>query len=352
MTTTRRLEIRRVYSASPTRAVAISAGRAAPLQFSILGIMSLAVAAAWTYAVWWPGDRFATRNLMLTALAVPVGGAQLGIDTLLGNVPEDLADPAPPEGTQAEFPAADAEVLVGPVGPEPEAIEAGQRTMREVYIDIWVWLVVMAVAGSWLALSGGAAAAGYPVTDAAKRRPMMLAAVIAALVAAVLARQLWNGRGTLGLGESVSEIAFVALALVVTYLLAVSLTARTAGRLALLLALLLIIVGGLAWRDWYTESYAICDSYPAAAPRIAAVAVMVVAGLAGAAMSRRSVGLHRIGVVLVLAAAITTVAALKYAESAGGIHTHTLSASTYAVALLVPGCYAVVLVGALALRLR
>ena len=79
---------------------------------------------------------------------------------------------------------------------------------------------------------------------------------------------------------------------------------------------------------------------------------MAIAALAGAAMSHRSISLHRIAIGLILAAAITTLATLKYAESIGGIHSHTLSATTYAVVVIAQVSYGLVLVGALVLRLR
>ncbi len=352
MTATRRLEIRRIYSVTPAKAAVVSAGRAAPLQVSVLGILSLAVAASWIYAAWWPGDRFATRNLMMTGLAVPMAGGGLGLDGLLGLVPEDLADPAPPEGTEAADFGDAAEFGPAMTTAGPEEIEAGQATMRSLYIDMWVWLVVTSVAGAWLAMAGGAAVAGFPVTDQAKRRAMFLAAAIAAVLASVVARQLWHGRSVLGLTGVVPELALVGLAVLVAYVLAVCLSTRTAGLAAGALGLGLVVVGGLAWRDWYTGTQAICESYPASAPRIAAVAALVVAGLAGAAMFRRSNTLQRGAVVLMLAAAITTVAALKYAESAGGLHSDGLTGSAYALVVLAQLSYAAVLVGAQVLRTR
>ena len=132
----------------------------------------------------------------------------------------------------------------------------------------------------------------------------------------------------------------------------VTLSTRAVGVVAGLLAVVLGGIGGLAWRDWYRETYAVFASYPAAALRITAVCLMVVAILAGAFMSRRSVGLHRIGIILIVIAAVTTLAALKYAESAGGIHTHVLSGTTYVVIGAAQLACAGVLAGALALRLR
>jgi hypothetical protein len=212
--------------------------------------------------------------------------------------------------------------------------------------------VITTVAAAWLALAGGSAAAGFPMTDPAKQRQAVLVAVIAALVAFGVARQLWRGQAVLGLPDWMTETAFVGLGLVAAYLLAVALPTRAAGTLAALLAVALVVIGGLAWRDWYTGTYALCDSYPAAAPRVTAVALMAIAALAGAAMSHRSISLHRIATVLILAAAITTLATLKYAESTGGMHSHTISAMTYAVIVAAQVSYALVLVGALLLRLR
>jgi hypothetical protein len=317
-----------------------------------LGITSLAVAGVWIYLVWWPGDRFATHNLMLTGLTMPVTGGALGLDNLLGTVPKELADPAPPEGTEAMVQPGEEGPLPEQVGPEPDEIEAGQQILRRLYIDMWVWLAISTVAVAWLALAGGSAAAGFPVADPAKRRQAVLAAGIAVVVALGVARQLWRGQAVMGLPDWMTEVVFVGLGLVAAYLLAVTLPTRAAGMLAASMALALVVIGGLAWRDWYTETYALCNSYPAAAPRIAAVVLTATAALAGAAMARHSIGLHRIATVAIIAAAITTLATLKYAESTGGIHSCTLGATTYAGIMLAQVSYGLVLIGALALRLR
>jgi hypothetical protein len=79
---------------------------------------------------------------------------------------------------------------------------------------------------------------------------------------------------------------------------------------------------------------------------------MAIAALAGAAMSRRSIGLHRIATVLIIAAAITTLATFRCVESTSGIHSDTLGGTTYAVVVVAQLSYGLVLVGTLALRLR
>lgn len=354
--TTRQLEIHRIYSAGPARAAAIPAQKTSAVRrVSVVGAMSLAVAAAWVYVAWWPADRLISRNLMLAGLAnMPLRGDALGFGQVFGEAPEDLADPAPPEGTDAVVPAGEeGGAFGGPADDDFEALGAsGQRVMERLYADMWAWLIVTTLAALCLALSGGSAAAGLRVTDPTKRRRRILGATLVALIAAWIASRLWQGRGALMLPETVLEAAFVACGLGAAYLLVTALRARAAGLLAILLAAGLAVVTGWAWRDWYTESFELFESYPAAAPRIVAVVLMVVAALAGAAMFRRSVGLHRITVVLIAVAAVTTAAALKYAASSGGVHTHTLSGATYVFLVAAQASYAVVLVGALGLRAR
>jgi hypothetical protein len=317
--------------------------------------MSLTVAAAWVYTTWWPADRLIMRNLMLAGMtSVPVHGGTAGLDQLFGEVPEDLADPAPPEGTEAVAAPREEEAdFAAPPNPDFEELAIqGQQVMTRLYVDMWVWLGVTTLAAAWLALSGGSAAAGLAVIDPAKRRLGVVVAVIAAVLAAWLARRLWQGQSIPVLPHSVAEVAFVACGLAVAYLLATSLSSRGAGLLAIVLALGLVGIGGWAWRDWYTQSFELFESYPLAAPRIVAVVLMVVAALAGAGMFRRSVGLHRIAVVLILVAAITTAAALKYAAANGGVHTQTLSGTTYVGLAAAQVSYAAVLIGVLAVRLR
>ncbi len=343
------LEIRRIYSASPARAAA-SAARGAEPRFSLLGVFSLLVAGAWVYLAWWPVDRLVSRNLLLTVMQAPGAGTTWDLDHLLGRAPDDLAHPAPPEGTEAVAPL---EESTGLVGPDPEHADGQlQATMRSLYTTMWVWFVVTTAAAFWLAMCGGAATAALPTTDPAKRRPLLLTTVILALVAAGLAKALWLGAPVLGLHSPYPEIAFVVCLLVAVYILGVTLSPRAASWTAGVSGLALVGLGGMLARDWYTGSYAIFNSYPPAAPRIAATLLMVVAVLAGAATFRRLIGLHRVAVALIVGAAVTTVVALGYADHLGGIHTHTLSTATYASITAAQVAGAVLLVGAVRLRVR
>ncbi len=217
--------------------------------------------------------------------------------------------------------------------------------MRWLGGTMWTWLAISTVVGGWLGLCGGAAAAGVPVADGARRRRMVLGAIVLALVACGISIRLWKGQGALGLSRTTTEIAFVAMVFSVAWLLAVTLPGRSAGRVAGVLTLLLI--GAIALTGVKLQT-----GYPSGAPRIAVVVGMVIAILIGATVVNRSAGLHRVAVGLVLFAAVATVIALKVASSMGGVHTHDLTFTTYVAVGAVQASYAVVLCGAVALRLR
>ena len=353
-TMAQQLEIRRIYSSSPTRAAATirTKGRERT-RTSVLGPLSLIVAAAWIYVAWWPADRLIGANLMGTGLGymAALSGGELTLADLFGAPPEDRANPAPPEGTEAVLLVED-EPVVGPPEPTPEEIQEraaeSELLMGKLYADMWVWLAVTTLGGVCLALAGGAAAANAPVADAAKRRQLGLAGAFAAMLSVVIGAWLWKQHGGHDLHQTLGEVGFVAAALVASYLFALALTPRVAGRLAVVLTLLLVGIGGFAWHDWAQEEF----KYPAFAVRIVPVVLMVIAAVAGAAMFRRVARLHRVSVAAVLAATAVTVIALKVAESLGGVHTHQPDTGTYAMLVVAQSSYAWVLLAALALRLR
>ncbi len=365
MTTTgRQLEIRRIYSASPTRAAATirTQARAGPrLRFSALGPLSLLVAAAWTFVVWFPADRLILTNVMRTGLAhlSDLSGGEVSFADFLGTAPDDLADPTPPADSEETVPPAAAHdsgaapEAAGPTDEERAEREAqSTRLLVRLNIDKWVWLIVTTFTACWLAMSGAASVAGAQVTDPARRRQLLMGASILMLLAAVVGVRLWHGKPLPGLPKPAGEITFVAFAALAVYALALALRPWLAGVAAVLLGLVAVCVGGAAFYDWWSGSLGLVEVYPLFAARMAPVVLLVVAGLAGAAMARRAVGLHRAGVVLILVATVVTLGGLKYAESIGGVHTHVLTAGDYGKLAIAQSAYAWVLIGALALRLR
>jgi len=361
-TSTQQLDIRRIYSSSPARAATTVRTKATTrrrTRFSVLGPLSLLIAGAWVFVAWWPAFRVIGANLTLTALNhySAISGEEVTLADLFGTAPDERANPAPPEGTEAYVgPVEQTPGPPAPVGPSPEEAEAiqaeSERIMRSLYIDIGVWWAVTTLVAGWLAMGGGAAVAGNPVTDPSKRSPMVLVAIIAVLAAALIGSRLWSGLSVFGLPKLVGEAAFVLAVLVAAYLLAKCLSPRFAGTLAAILGIALAGVTAVACYDWYSDALGLVEVYPAFAPRIVPVALVFVAVLAGAALHRRAVGLHRSAVFAVLLAAVVTVAALKIASQLGGVHTHTLSLNTYAAVACLQAAYAPLLAILLALRLR
>ena len=351
--TTQQLEVRRIYTVRSGRAAPVAVEIRARAPFSVLGAMSLIVAATWFYLTWWPADRLITTNVTTATLVrLSAVGDPLGFDRLFGRAPPELANPAPPEDTEPM-------VLPEEEGPPAEKdanleqLQAeASRALAWLAGDMWAWLAITTIVGAWLALCGGSAVAGSPITDSARRRPAILLAIVLALVAVWIGTKLWRNAPLFAAGGSRAatagpgaEIAFVALALLVGWLLAAALPTRRAGVAAVVLALAL--VGGGVLTQVKLET-----GYPAAAPRIAAVTVMVIAALIGAAAHRRTASLHRWAVVLILVATVATIIGLQVAESFGGIHTHALTGTTYVCLFAAQASYAAVLAVALALRLR
>jgi len=351
--TTRQLEVQRIYSVRSGRAAPVAVETRARVPFSVLGAMSLIVAATWLYLTWWPADRLISTNLTTTTLArLSAMGDPLGVDRFFGRAPPELANPAPPEDTEPMV-LPEEEGPPAETGPSPQQIQAeASRALAWLAGDMCAWLAITTIVGAWLALCGGSAVAGSPITDSARRRPLILVAIVLALVAVWIGVKLWKKEPLFAVGGSHAatiapgaEIAFVALALLVGWLLAAALPTRWAGAAAVVLTLALVAGGVLTWVKLEA-------GYPAAAPRIAAVAVMVMATLVGAAAHRRTAVFHRWAVVLILVATVATVIGLQVAESFGGIHTHALTGTTYVCLVAAQASYAAVLAAALALRLR
>lgn len=351
---TRQLEVRRVYSARPGGAVPVTMQRRAPARFSVLGAMSLLLAASWLYLTWWPADRLIGANVMAAAInrLSASGSDPLGFGPWLGSAPEDLANPAPPEGTAPLVGAAE-KTPPAEAGPTSHEITPqNERAMKWLLGDMWAWLAIATFVGGWLAMCGGAAAAGAPITNPTRRRQAVLLAIMAAMGTAWLGMSLWKNDPILGASasyaqtlERAAEIAVVVLAVLAAWLLAAALSPGWARAAAIVLAAALIGGGILT-------SVKLETGYPAAAPRLGAVAGMLIAALIGASAYRRTAWLHRAAIVLVLVATGATLAGVTVAESFGGVYTHELTAGTYAYLAAGQASYAFVLGAALALRLR
>ncbi|HUU85456.1 MAG TPA: hypothetical protein VM243_18305 [Phycisphaerae bacterium] len=337
------LQIRRIYSSSPAKAATISVAGAARARFSVLGVLHLLVAGVWLYVAWWPADRLIITNLSTTGLIHL--SATGGLDGLFGSAPSNVANPAPPEGTEAVYLNAKTARGAPDKAARAEALAESERTLTRIGVTMETWFVLVTIVGGWLALCGGAAAAGIPVLDAGRRRQLLRVAIVLGLVAAGIAIKLWKGGSGAASPLTVVEIAFVAVVMLVAWSMAVALPRRAAGRTAAVLGL--ILIGGIA-----LTAMQYGRGYPAGAPRVAAALGMVIAALIGAVAARRLVGLQRVAVVMVLLAAVGTMILLKIAGSLGSVHTHTLDVSTYAWVGVVPASYAAALLAALALRLR
>ncbi|MCP4249112.1 MAG: hypothetical protein GY778_18875 [bacterium] len=347
--TIRQLEIKRIYS-SRSSGFAPAVTEAAPaVRFSLLGIVTLLLAGSWIYLAWWPADRLMLTNVIRAGLVhVPIAG---GLGGLIGLAPGDLADPAPPEGTKAM-------VLPEEMGPAPDdaAQQAraaeGAKVMMILGAIMESWLTFATIAGCWLAMCAGAAVSSAPIAAAEKRRSALMGAVLIGVAATWVGLRLWQAQPIIGLGDANtataatgSEMAFVALILIAAWLAASTLTPRGVGAVAVVLTLLLIAGGALTWIKFQR-------SYPTVAPRLAAATGMAIAVMIGALAGRRLVGLFRVGVVLIVFAAIVSVVGLALADAFDGVHTHELTATTYALVAAVPVAYAAVLLGARAVRLR
>ncbi|MCH7813953.1 MAG: hypothetical protein IID40_08025 [Planctomycetes bacterium] len=348
-TTIRQLDIRRIYtSRSAGFAPAVTEAKSGA-RFSVLGVLTLLLAGSWIYLAWWPADRLLGRNLIQAGLVhFPMVG---GLGALLGLAPADLANPAPPEGTEAM-------VLPDEMGPPSDdaARQASQaqgvRAMKVLTAIMESWLALATLTGCWLAMCAGAAINSAPIAAAEKQRPILMGAVLIGLAAVWLGYRLWQAHRIIALGDSNAaatgtgtEIAFVTLVLIAVWLSVAALTPRGVGAVAAVLTLLLIGGGALIWIKLETL-------YPSVAPRLAAVLGTAIAVLVGALAGRRLIGLFRVGVVLAVVAAIVSVAGLALANAFGGVHTHELTATTYALVAAVPVAYAVVLLGARAVGLR
>lgn len=340
---TQQIEIRRVYSSSPARAATIKVGGRARVRISILGVMNLLAAGVWIYVAWWPADRLIIANLSMTGLIHL--SATGGLDGLFGNAPSDVANPAPPEGTEAVYGNAESGREAPDEAAKAEILAESERTLLRIGITMETWFALATIVGAWLALCGGAAVASRPVVDPGRRRRLLRVAIILGLVATGIAVKLWKGGTGAASALTLVEMAFVAVVMVVAWSLAAALPRRAAGRTAMVLCL--ILIGGIALSAMHYER-----GHPAGAPRVGAALGMVIAALIGAASARRLVGLHRAAVAIVLLGAIGTMILLKIASSLGSVHTHTLTAATYAGMAALPILYAAVLLAALAVRLR
>jgi len=342
----RQLDVRRIYSVRSGAAAPVAVGARATGRFTALGTISLLTAALWTYLAWWPADRLILTNLMTASLNhLSASGGMLGLEHVFARAPEGIAGPAPPDGT-TPFLAPPAGTGAGEFGPAASGDEPpGMQAMAWLAGDMYAWLTVTTVVGIWLAFCGGAALAGAPFVDGARRRPVIIAAVLIAMLAAWMGSNLWDKEPLPGLSETSTELLFAAAMVLIGWLLVVALPPRSALLAGVVLMVALAGGGALTWLRLET-------GYPTAAPRIAAAVGLIIAGLFGTVARRRVISLHRVAVVFILVATVTTLVALKVADSHGGIQSHHLTFTTYAGIAGAQLSFAAILAGALALRAR
>ncbi|MFQ5491474.1 MAG: hypothetical protein ACE5GE_12200 [Phycisphaerae bacterium] len=341
MTTIRQLEIRRIYSASPIRAAATGPATPRPVGVSRLGIATLIVAAAWIYAAWFPADRFMIASLFRTQLNQPPAASGVDLSVLLQRPSQDSEGPAPPEGTEPAASRGDAEpASISPQAPDAELVAEAMATFKHLYGDMACWLAVMTATGCYLALCAGSSITLTPVVDDARRRQLVLAAACAVLLSILLALGLWRENlkllGLVQVPKPVVEVLLVSSVAFCSWVLLVTVSSRTAGWVAVVAAVGLLIAGVWTWQTYGR-------GYPTVAPRFAALCGMVVAVLAGASACHRSFQLYGYAILAMLGATALTAVAIKYADHFGGFQNHSPPLTTYAFIAIAQLSYALVL---------
>lgn len=176
------LQITTVYSSSES---------SSSWGYRIVGLMSLAVAAVWLYALWTRVDpELGVRHNMSMPIAL-FFGANLNF----GRPPVDMADPAPPEGTTAvaDLPEEKSSNTREPLDQDEKMIEA-RRFIVMLTALMYGWEGLATFAGLWLVVAGAAAMVG-PRRAAAWRGQTSALTLLALLGVIAYVGWIWRSLG-------------------------------------------------------------------------------------------------------------------------------------------------------------
>jgi hypothetical protein len=314
MDSTRQLEVKTIFSAdAPKRAPVRSAVPAAVSSVRLIALLSLAASVAWVYTVWFPIDRRFQKEMIKTVLVLPTD-----MSFLFDAPPADLANPAPPEETEADAPG------VGAVVDAEESDAASSKfeaTLTRLNGAMYAWLALTTAVACWLALCAGAGLSGWG--RGPLRSTGLLIAFGAALFGLSVAYAIWtqgSGRAPLSL-----ELSLVGLPLLSAALFALVASGRGRGWGVLFVVGVLSALAALAWHRY--ES-----GFPMIVTRSCMVLLAVLAVLIGTLLGRQARVLQTAAVPLVLLASAVTVAAFAYASRTGAFAQDPPTLVTYAKA--------------------